>query len=130
MKFGWEEVHEVAEEMEHLKSEKFFDRMDELLGSPTMDPHGSPIPGKDGEIVTNDYNPLSTYSIGDQVVLRAVSDNTDALLDMLNEKEIKLGVNIHITNIEAFDKSMTLDYGNHCGVTFSYEVCRRLMVEK
>jgi len=52
MGFGWEEVHDMAEEMEHLKLEQFFDRMDELLGFPTVDPHGSPIPNKEGRIFT------------------------------------------------------------------------------
>jgi DtxR family Mn-dependent transcriptional regulator len=48
MKFGWEEVHEIAEELEHIKTDKFFDRMDELMGFPIIDPHGSPIPDKNG----------------------------------------------------------------------------------
>jgi DtxR family Mn-dependent transcriptional regulator len=51
MGFGWEKVHEIAEQIEHIKSTAFFDRMDELLGHPTIDPHGSPIPDKHGRVI-------------------------------------------------------------------------------
>jgi len=130
MRFGWEEVHNIAEEMEHLKSEKFFDRMDELLGSPQFDPHGSPIPGKSGMIIPNDYKPMTEHAVDTNVILRAVADNTDSLLVMLNEKKIKLGTAFTIRKVEQFDKSMVVDYENSNGVVLSFEVCRRLLVEK
>ena len=54
MRFGWEEVHEIAEQLEHIDSTVFFERMDEILGFPKIDPHGSPIPDKDGKIAQQD----------------------------------------------------------------------------
>ena len=63
MNFGWEEVHEIAEDLEHLKTEKFFDRMDELLGFPTTDPHGSPIPDKNGNFDKPKYKRLSQMPV-------------------------------------------------------------------
>lgn len=129
MGFGWEEVHQIAEEMEHLKSEILFDRMDEILGYPSSDPHGSPIPDKQGEFNRKSYTTLSSFSVGKEVVLRAVGDSSVTLLTMLNEKEITLGTSFCISKIEAFDKTMIVSYGNHGDVSLSHEVCRRLLVE-
>lgn len=129
MGFGWEEVHEIAEEMEHLKSEKFFDRMDHLLGQPQVDPHGSPIPQKTGNVKRKVYPSLSDFEVGAKVVLKAVVDNTDALLKLLNEKGIQLGTIFTVAKIESFDKSMLLNYDARLGESLSYEVCKRLKVE-
>lgn len=129
MGFGWEEVHQIAEEMEHLKAEVFFDRMDELLGYPTTDPHGSPIPDKDGTVHRKTYRRLSTLTTGSAAILRAVGDSSAALLTMLSERSITLGTAFTIRKIEAFDKTMTVDYGPHTHISLSYEVCKRLLVE-
>lgn len=129
MGFGWEEVHQIAEEMEHLKAEVFFDRMDELLGYPTTDPHGSPIPDKDGTVHRKTYRRLSTLTTGNTAILRAVGDSSAALLTMLSERSITLGTAFTIRKIEAFDKTMTVDYGPHTHISLSYEVCKRLLVE-
>ena len=129
MGFGWEEVHNIAEEMEHLKTEGLFDRMDEILGYPTTDPHGSPIPDKNGEFNRKSYSIMSSISAGTQVTLRAVGDSSAALLTMLNEKKITLGTTFSIYKIENFDKTMIVSYGDHKDVSLSYEVCKRLLVE-
>ncbi|WP_235297064.1 metal-dependent transcriptional regulator [Portibacter marinus] len=130
MGFGWEEVHEIAEEVEHLKSESLFDRMDRLLGFPDADPHGSPIPAKNGELYRRPYKALSNYRVGDTLRLKAVIDNTDSLLAMLTDKQIGLGTEFNIKKVEPFDKSMVVDYRNCEGITLTHEVCRRLMVEQ
>lgn len=129
MGFGWEEVHNIAEEMEHLKTEGLFDRMDEILGYPTTDPHGSPIPDKNGEFKRKPYHMLSTAIVGQKVTLRAVGDSSASLLIMLNEKNITLGTTFKITKIEDFDKTMIVSYGDRVDVSLSNEVCRRLLVE-
>ena len=129
MGFGWEEVHIIAEEMEHLKTEGLFDRMDEILGYPTTDPHGSPIPDKNGTFKRKSYSMLSTIALGSKVTLRAVGDSSASLLTMLNEKKITLGTIFTISKVEAFDKTMIISYGQSVDVSLSYEVCRRLLVE-
>ncbi len=129
MGFGWEEVHQIAEEMEHLKTEGLFDRMDEILGYPTTDPHGSPIPDKHGKYNRKTYAILSSFGVGAKVTLRAVGDSSVALLTLLNEKNIRLGTVFTIMKIEAFDKTMVLNYGDHKAITLSNEVCKRLLVE-
>lgn len=129
MGFGWEEVHHIAEEMEHLKVEALFDRMDELLGYPTTDPHGSPIPDKVGKVHRNSYQRLSTLPAGSTCTLRAVGDSSVALLTMLSERSITLGTTFTIQKIEAFDKTVTVDYADQRNIALSHEVCKRLLVE-
>ena len=129
MGFGWEEVHDVAEEMEHLKSERFFDRMDELLGFPTSDPHGSPIPDKNGNFQKPDYKIMTQVEAGQKVVLRSLRDSSAEFLKYLNRKNIRLGTQIEIHKIEPFDNSYTVSYEEHADVEFSHAVCHRLMVE-
>lgn len=130
MGFGWEEVHDMAEEMEHLQSESFFERMDEILGFPTKDPHGSPIPDKNGNFVKPEYKLLSQMNAGTKVVLKALRESSTEFIKYLNKKEIKLGLKIAIHQLEAFDKSMTVSYGTHSNVVLSYSVCNKLLVEQ
>ncbi len=130
MGFGWEEVHQIAEDMEHLKTEELFDRMDEMLGYPTVDPHGSPIPDKEGVFDRKSYASLSSVGVGGKAELRAISDSSVALLQMLNEKGISLGTKFTIIKIEEFDKSMVVNYRNAEEVSLSHEVCKRLMVDE
>ncbi len=129
MGFGWEEVHDVAEELEHIKSEKLFDRMDELLGFPSLDPHGSPIPDKDGNLSSPDYVLLSTVPAETKVIFRALKDSSVDFLLYLNKKELQLGTIITIENTEPFDKSMIVSYGNHGSQVLTDRVTRRLLVE-
>ena len=130
MGFGWEEVHHIAEEMEHLKTEELFDRMDEILGYPTADPHGSPIPNKQGLTTKAKLKTLSSLSKGESGILRAVDDSSVQLLKMLNEKNITLGISFHVLKKEEFDNTMYVQYNSDENQTLSYEVCKRLMVEK
>ncbi len=129
MGFGWEEVHIIAEEMEHLKSDLFFDRMDDILGHPTVDPHGSPIPDKNGVISDKKYLNMADLKAGVSTRLCAIGDSSVALLSLLNEKEIKLGTTFQILKVESFDKTMIVDYGEHRNVSLSHEVCKRFLVE-
>jgi len=130
MGFGWEEVHDIAEQMEHITLMPFFDKMDELLGHPTIDPHGSPIPDRNGKIVWKEYNKLSDGKIGDTVILSAVINTSSEFLQFLNSRELRLGVKIKIKSIEPFDKSITVSYGKRAAEVLSNVVCERLLVEK
>jgi len=129
MGFGWEEVHEVAEQIEHIKSSKLFDRMDEILGHPTHDPHGSPIPDKEGNIHRNNYTRLSEKAPGSTVILRALKESSDDFLRYLNKHQLALGTKIKIIEREEFDGSMTILYNTDIQKSFSKEVCGRLLVD-
>ena len=130
MGFGWEEVHEVAEELEHIKSQKLFDRMDELLGFPNEDPHGSPIPDKNGNLTKHNYVLLSSIGAKGKVILRALKVSSVDFLLFLNKKGLELGTEIKVHQVEDFDKSLTISYLDEKEVTLTHHVAQRLLVEK
>jgi DtxR family Mn-dependent transcriptional regulator len=129
MGFGWEEVHDVAEELEHIKSQKLFDRMDELMGFPSVDPHGSPIPDKEGNLNSLEYQTLSSVPVGSTVIFKALKDSSVEFLLYLNKKELKLGASIQIESIEPFDKSMLVHFADQRSQVFTDRVASRLLVE-
>lgn len=130
MGFGWEQVHEIAELIEHLHSPLFFEKMDEMLGYPTIDPHGSPIPDKTGKIEWVHYEKLSACKPGETLKLAAVIETTDKFLKFLNSRELQLGLKIKIKSVEAFDGSMVVTYNKRTAETLSHTVCERLLVER
>ena len=129
MGFGWEEVHAIAEQVEHIKSVAFFEKMDQLLGFPKLDPHGSPIPDSNGEIESKHYKKLSDCKVGDEGVLAAVINTSTDFLKFLNGRSLSLGTTLVISSIEPFDNSMVVSYGNRSEETLSHTVCDRLLIE-
>lgn len=129
MNFGWENVHEIAEQLEHIHSETFFDKMDEILNYPKFDPHGEPIPDKDGNIIAQDLKKLSSCKIGDQVVFTSLTVSDDDFLNFLNARNLILGTKIEIAEIEKYDKSMTVKI-NRNQITLSKIVCEKILVKQ
>lgn len=129
MGFGWENVHEIAEQLEHVHSEDFFDKMDEILNFPKVDPHGEPIPDKDGIIITQNLKKLSECKINETVILTSVTISTDDFLNYLNQRNLALGAEILIKNIEKFDGSMQITFADRTE-TLSKMVCEKLLVKK
>jgi DtxR family transcriptional regulator, Mn-dependent transcriptional regulator len=130
MNFGWEVVHDIAEQIEHIQSPVFFEKMDELLGYPKIDPHGSPIPDRNGKMVWKTYDKLSDCRTGESVRLSAVINTSSEFLKFLNSREMHLGLKMKIKSVEAFDKSMVVSYGKRQGEALSHLVCDRLLVER
>lgn len=130
MEFGWEEVHEIAEELEHIKIEQFFDRMDEILGFPTTDPHGSPIPDKNGNFNRPNYKRLSQIAQHSTVIVKALRNSATDFLLFLNRKAIYLNTKIRVDQIESFDGSYIISYADYSGVVLGKSVCDRLLVEE
>lgn len=128
MGFGWEEVHDIAEQIEHVRSPRFFEKMDELLGYPDIDPHGSPIPDANGNVALTEGTPLSAIESGTLVRLVAVHDETTDFLTYLNQRGLRLGMPLRVVSVEAFDRSMTVTYEGHTVETLSPAVCERLVV--
>ena len=128
MGFGWEEVHAIAEQIEHVDSPAFFARMDELMGHPQVDPHGSPIPDKDGNITSKNRRRLSECGAGETVSIVGLDHNSNEFLHFLNDRDLSLGTSLSVHHREAFDGSLTLSYPGHDRVTFSKVVAERLLV--
>jgi DtxR family Mn-dependent transcriptional regulator len=129
MGFGWEQVHQIAEQLEHIQSPELFIKIDELLGFPKFDPHGSPIPDKNGQMFCKAYKKLSDCSVGDDVKFSAVINTSVEFLQFLNTKELRLGDRVKIVSIEPFDQSMVVAYNQRNAETFSLKVCERLLIE-
>ena len=130
MGFGWEEVHEIAEQVEHINSPVFFDRMNELLDFPKIDPHGSPIPDKDGKIVFVSQTKLSDCKPGELVKLVALANSSTDFLKFLNHRDLTLGTELEIKHVESFDGSITVSYEDHPSEIFSQTVCNHLLIDR
>ncbi|MDR7128190.1 DtxR family Mn-dependent transcriptional regulator [Algoriphagus sp. 4150] len=129
MGFGWEEVHEIAEQVEHIHAPKFFERMDEMMGFPTIDPHGSPIPDKQGRIQEINYLSLSECKAGQVVKLAGLTNSSTEFLEFLNGRNLSLGAELTIRSKEVYDHSIVVSYLNHPGETLSEKVCEKLLVK-
>ena len=129
MNFGWENVHEIAEQLEHIHSETFFDKMDELLNYPKYDPHGEPIPDKEGNIIAQDLKKLSNCKVRESVVFTAVTTTDEDFLNFLNKKKLVLGKEIKVLNIEKFDKSMLVKIQEE-EIVLSNIVCDKILVKQ
>lgn len=128
MNFGWENVHEIAEQLEHIHSETFFDKMDEILNFPKYDPHGEPIPDKDGNIIAQDLKKLSECEKHQKVIFTSVTISDDDFLTYLNIKNLELGKVIEVLDIEKFDKSMTVKI-DKTPTVLSKIVCDKILVK-
>ena len=128
MGFGWENVHEIAEQLEHIHSEVFFDKMDEILNYPKVDPHGEPIPDKDGNVIQPDFKKLSKCQENEIVELASVTTSSEEFLSFLNKRNLSLGTEIIVLQKEDFDHSIKVSY-NGQEENFSKTVCDRLIVK-
>jgi DtxR family Mn-dependent transcriptional regulator len=108
--FSWGEVHDIAEQLEHINSQKLIDRIDALLGYPERDPHGDPIPRSDGSMPEQAYQPLSEVPVGRRVRVARVIDDSPSFLEYLGELGLSLGQEIHVKNRLSFDGSTVIQY--------------------
>lgn len=106
--FSWDEVHDIAEELEHIKSEQLINRLDDFLGNPTEDPHGDPIPDGKGQIVKVDKVLLSDLKENQSGICVGVKDSSSEFLKYLDRQQIALGSKIKVVGKEAFDLSITI----------------------
>lgn len=110
MNFKWHEVHEVAEQLEHIKSPKLIDELDKFLGYPAMDPHGDPIPSSSGEFKANPKTTLADMKPGFNCKLLSVKDGSAAFLKYVTQIGLALSSRIAILEIREFDGSMRIRF--------------------
>ena len=127
--FGWDEVHDVAEQMEHVSSDKLTNSLDDYLGNPSFDPHGDPIPDRNGKVKSRTSKPLTECAIGDRVRIAAVKDPSDPLLHLLDQKGIGIGMVFTIETQQAFDGSVELRSKQGPTCSLSAQVAEQLHVE-
>jgi DtxR family Mn-dependent transcriptional regulator len=106
--FGWDEVHEIAEELEHIKNDKLIKKLSEKLGHPNFDPHGDPIPDEKGKIQKSNFIKLSEAKIKSNYKIMGVTDHSTTFLKYLEKHQLIIGASIAIKTIEEFDNSIIL----------------------
>jgi len=109
LQFTWDEVHEIAEELEHIKSEKLINSLDAYLDFPAFDPHGDPIPNEKGEIKKQEKQLLSEMPIGVMCKCVGVKDSSADFLQYLDKQKITLGSEIKILEKETFDELIKVE---------------------
>lgn len=103
--FGWEEVHEIAEELEHVRNDKLIQKLADILGNPRFDPHGDPIPDARGKVKRTNFIPLTQALEGRNYIIRGVTDHSAAFLKYLDKHHLRIGAEIEVHSIEEFDGS-------------------------
>src|SRR5680860_67918 len=126
--FAWNEVHEIAEQLEHIKSEQLIDKLDQHLGFPKVDPHGDPIPSKDGKFKKLVKKLLSEVVVGTTGVCIGVKDSSVAFLNFLDKNHIALGDKIEVLDKEEFDGSLHINIKNR-RIHISNQIAGNLYIE-
>ncbi|RYZ85333.1 MAG: metal-dependent transcriptional regulator [Proteobacteria bacterium] len=127
--FNWDEVHDVAEQLEHIQSEQLIDRLDDFLGNPTEDPHGDPIPDAQGRIKKVEKQLLSELGERESGICVGVKDTSPEFLQYLDKQRISLGTRIEIVSKETFDQSLRIKAGT-VELMVSHKIAGNLFVRK
>lgn len=130
MGFGWEMVHDIAEQIEHVDAPELFNKMDEMLGYPVVDPHGSPIPDRNGRLKSLNYLHVSDCKVGDTLKIAAVIHTSNEFLSYLNKYNLRMKVIFKIISKENFDHSMRIRLKSKEEISISKEVAERILVER
>ena len=128
--YDWSEVHEEAEQLEHAISDLLLERIDKFLGSPTVDPHGDPIPSVDGEMISRKLIDLTDCEVGDKVTISRVMNQKKDFLQYLDKQGLLPGTEIEITSYDSISDAMTLKNERSEDVILGLQVARKMMVEK
>lgn len=126
--FGWDEVHDMAEELEHVRSDELIERLDQFLEHPQFDPHGDPIPTPAGTMPTTGYQKLSEVTAGSEVCIMGVLEHSPEFLQHLARTGLTLGCSLLLREINAFDKSLLVQIQPETALFVSHDVARNLLV--
>lgn len=128
--FKWDEVHDMAEELEHIQSDMLIERLDQFLGFPRFDPHGDPIPDSSGRFKEQHSVVLASLKPGEECVMTGVVDHSPAFLQFLDKCELGLGDEIQIKELIAYDQSLLLRLKKKKELYVSSEVAKNILVRK
>jgi DtxR family transcriptional regulator, Mn-dependent transcriptional regulator len=128
LKFSWDEIHEVADELEHIKSRILIQRLDEYLGFPKFDPHGDPIPDEYGDVRSRPRMPLNELELHSAGQIVAVKDSSAAFLRYLDKVGAYIGARIKVTDKVEFDGSIEILVDNKKSIFMSKDVAGNILV--
>jgi DtxR family Mn-dependent transcriptional regulator len=126
--FKWDEVHEIAEDMEHVSSKKLIDKLDEFLGFPKFDPHGDPIPDSLGKMERSRQVCLPDLAINEAVTVARVVNQSPAMLELLQHKKIGIGTRLEIRKKFSYDQSLEVKIRQQPSFTISHELAKNIFV--
>jgi DtxR family transcriptional regulator, Mn-dependent transcriptional regulator len=127
LSFKWDQVHDMAEELEHISSKELIDRLDQFMGYPKYDPHGDPIPDSHGNLKTHELKPISSAEINSSGVISGVRDHSPEFLQYLDKQQLTIGKKIKVIEVVTYDHSMILQVSNN-KVHISREVANNLLI--
>ncbi|HEX4958285.1 MAG TPA: metal-dependent transcriptional regulator [Lacibacter sp.] len=129
LKFNWDEVHAIAEELEHVSSPELVKRLDDFLGNPRFDPHGDPIPDHSGKMES--INQISLHELKEHTsaIVTSVGDQSSSLLELLNRKNVNIGTKLEIKQRNSFDASVEIKVRNQPLVTISEQLAKKIFVK-
>jgi DtxR family Mn-dependent transcriptional regulator len=126
--FGWDEVHAIAEELEHVSSNKLIEKLDNFLDHPKFDPHGDPIPDNNGKIITQQQINLPDLPLHSTAEVTSVGSQSTELLELLNHKNIVIGTKLEVKKKFSFDNSIEIKIKNQPTFTISQQLAQALFV--
>ena len=130
LNFLWDEVHDIAEELEHIQSDDLVKRLDKFLGFPKFDPHGDPIPDENGTFATRQQKSLSDFEINMEGIVVGVGEHSKPFLQYLDQLEIALGSTIRVIEKFEFDNSVKILLDNNKEFTLTNKVAVNLFLQK
>jgi DtxR family Mn-dependent transcriptional regulator len=128
LKFSWDEVHEVAEELEHVGNKKLIDKLDAYLGFPKKDPHGDPIPDVNGKIETGKKIRLQDVPLNTLCLVSGVSNQSVEILELLKHKKIRIGTTVEVRKRFDFDHSLEIKTGKQHIINISRELAENILI--
>ena len=128
LKFKWDEVHEIAEQLEHIKSFRLVDKLDEFLDFPKFDPHGDPIPDQFGNMPDHRQLPLQTAPQDQLLELTRVTNDSPEFLRYLEQTQLIIGCRFRIKQFIEFDESYMLELTDHTSLHISQKVAHHILV--
>ena len=129
LQFGWDEVHEVAEELEHISSKKLVEKLDAFLGHPKFDPHGDPIPDSQGKMAVQQQINLIDLPVNKSAEVSGVGSQSTELLELLKHKNIGIGTKLEVKRKFSFDHSIEIKLKNQNPFTISQQLAQALFVK-
>ena len=127
--YNWDEVHEIAEQLEHIESETLINKLDSFLDFPKIDPHGDPIPSQEGEIPELGYLHLSEVKLNETCTLMGVAKDSTVFLQLLTKLNLSLGARLEVLEFNTFDRSVSLKIAEEKPIFISHEVAKNILVK-
>ena len=129
LKFSWDEVHPIAEQLEHIQSEELVNRLDAHLGFPRFDPHGDPIPDRNGNLEFRKQFPIAELSKGEKGIIVGVQDHTPTFLRYVEHLHLIIGTQVELMERVEYDFSMRLLLNDKTEQLVSHKVCQNLFIK-